>query len=73
MQSRNSSENVGPGAYNNNPFLNIVASVNASHHIVSIDAFNCNSFFYVFQYGYPILGLPKGNKDEAYTVVDGAV
>lgn len=23
------------------------------------------------QYGYPLIGLPKGNRDEAYTVVDG--
>jgi hypothetical protein len=29
-------DNVGPGSYNSNPFLNIEASVNASHHIVSI-------------------------------------
>lgn len=50
-------DNVGPGSYNSNPFLNILARVNSSHHA----------------YGYPIIGLPKGNKDEAYTTVNGAV
>lgn len=50
-------KNVGPGSYNSNPFLNIVARVNSSHHA----------------YGYPIIGLPKGSKDEAYTTVNGAV
>ena len=48
---------MGPGSYNSNPFLNIEAQVNASHHI----------------YGYPIIGLPKGGTDEAYTCVDGSV
>ena len=31
--------------------------MNSSHHI----------------YGYPLIGYPKGNKDEAYTVLDGIV
>jgi len=26
---------VGPGSYNSNPFKNIEATVNASHHVVS--------------------------------------
>ena len=47
-------EKVGPGSYNSNPFLNIEAQVNASHHI----------------YGYPIIGLPHGNKDEHYSVIN---
>ena len=49
-------EKVGPGSYNSNPFLNIEASVNASHHV----------------YGYPIIGLPRGNPDEAFSVVGSA-
>lgn len=49
---------MGPGSYNSNPFLNIEAQVNASHHI----------------YGYPLLGMPHGNKEEAYTeVANGAL
>lgn len=48
---------MGPGAYNSNPFLNIEAQVNASHHV----------------YGIPLLGVPKGTKDEAYTQINGAL
>ena len=47
--------NIGPGSYNSNPFLNIEATVNSSHHI----------------FGYPLIGIPKGNKDEAFTCVNG--
>lgn len=47
---------MGPGSYNTNPFLNIEAQVNASHHI----------------YGFPIIGLPRGLPDEAFTVVNDA-
>ena len=50
-------EKVGPGSYNSNPFLNIEATVNASHHI----------------YGFPIIGVPKGGPDEAFSLCDGAM
>jgi hypothetical protein len=49
--------NIGPGSYTSNPFLNIESQVNSSHHI----------------FGMPIHGLPKGNKDEAFTCVNGAI
>ena len=59
MQDKKAAQlsNVGPGSYNSNPFLNIQAQVNASHHI----------------FGMPILGLPKGTRDEAYTFAEGAM
>ena len=61
---------VGPGSYNSNPFLNIEASINSSHHIVSC---HFQPLTQRLQFGYPIFGLPKGTKDEAFTVVNDAV
>lgn len=54
--AKKQNKDVGPGSYNSNPFLNIEANVNASHHV----------------YGYPIMGLPAKNKDEGWTMVNGA-
>jgi|TARA_B110000285_G_C14954286_1_gene528385 hypothetical protein len=46
---------VGPANYNTNPFLNIESTVNSSHHV----------------FGIPLIGVAKGNKDEAFTCVNG--